>query len=198
MYTSGSVVRPLFSVFSRAVVQVLPSDDTSIENGYVLSETEKTYEVSGLDYYIYEISQIPDDVIDVMDEQIKDHVKAKVASGWTYKDSLKKMTVMGCYLLYPKDMNNRSSANYLYLVYKLDVQNEKSEKFSFYYYAEYRDILCTSDGDLQYELMNFNEPGDSFKKDSLWYYGYEKLSELYNKCVTTKVDRYKCESNIEE
>lgn len=169
-----------------------------LERGYVPTKTEMTYEVEGLSCYVTELEQIPADDLELMDEQIQDTLKARVASGWSYKDSMKNMTFLGCYLLYPKDMDNRDSANYLYLVYKIDVQNEKSGKFSYYYYAVYRDLLYTAEGDLQYDLMNFDTVGNTFTKDSLRYEGFEKLSELYNSCVTARIDRYKYVTDIEE
>jgi hypothetical protein len=169
-----------------------------LERGYVPTQSEKTYTVEGLAFYVTELDQIPDSVMNEMDEQIQDSVKASVASKWRNPDTFTGIKLLGCYLLYPKSMDNRDSANYLYLVYQIDVKPEDGSKFSYYYYAYYQDLVCVDDNEIQYDVMSYRQTSDTFRKDNLSYTGYEKLSNLYNNCVTARIDRYKCDTNIED
>ena len=137
-----------------------------------------------------------------MDGHNRDLFNANIANNWTEEEKLNNIELINYYLLTGKDGISVSTKNYLYFIYKIDVENPEGA-FTYYYYTYYPDVLLTSDGKCSYDLndaivpkgsMLFgNVSGEAYKTGEYFYKGYEKLEDLYNKHVTTKVAEYNCE-----
>ncbi len=181
--------------------------------GKVPSVSEAEFQVSGLSYYVTELGQIPSNAIDAMKSQAEDVYNAHVARSWGDGEKLLNFEYLGEYLLTPK---NGGSNNNLYIIYKARVHNTDTDskgKVEFdkmtdvYWYIRYRNLMIDGEGDLVFDVNSYDTVGNTFyvhsKENSWWgrswyYYGYETLDELYKNVVTSNMDSYNHEENINE
>ncbi len=180
------------------------ADDFAAEclrNGYIITETEKEYTVEGIAKYAMAIADIPKESYDKLDSHGKDMLKADSAD-WDTPESFKKCTLIGNYMLTPKADVSSASGNEIMFIYQIDVENGDT-KFSYYDYVKYRNIILLADGTCSFDLSAAETPdvgffgGDeNFKKDDLFYPGYEDLDSLFNNHVTKYIDQFDYESTI--
>lgn len=183
-------------------ISIIDSDEDIASAGCFVSQRSKEYTVEGLNYYAEKFADIPKQDIGIMDGHNRDLLNADIASSWAEEEKLNNIELINYYLLTGKDGISVSTNNYLYFIYKVDVENAEGA-FTYYYYTYYPDVLLTSDGKCSYDLndaivpkgsMLFgNVSGEAYKTGKNYYLGYEKLEDLYNKHVTTKVAEYNCE-----
>lgn len=109
-------------------------EDYCMSQGKIPSVTEKKFTVSGLSSYAMHLEEIPQESLEKMDNQAQETFQANVAKKWKDSSSLKGISLIGNYLLYPKgSVLNNHTHNYLYFVYKIDAENmESHEIFSYY------------------------------------------------------------------
>ena len=178
--------------------------DYCIERGYIPVETEHVYTVNGLASYISKLEDVPSDVISKMDSHAQDVLKAHVAKEWSDSESFKGMTLIGNYFLIPKDSSiSANTYNYIYFIYKVTAENMSSGgTFDYYYYSYYTDIVMLDDGTCSFDLNSIEVPegsryyGETFTVDRFYYTGYEDLDSLFNKHITSKIDKYQYESTV--
>lgn len=175
--------------------------------GYIAESDTKEFRVSNVPKYVTELSEIPDDILGKMKNQIEDAMLAQVASRWVETDSLSGMNYVGSYLLKLKDGMYGNASNYLYIIYKIDVENS-ADVFSFYTYGCFNNLIILEDGTCSVDLSNYQTPsgsgmfgmvsGEAFRKGEYYYLGYEDIESLFNNCVTANIENYEYESNITE
>lgn len=166
------------------------------EYGITYSSTEKDYEVSGLAYYVENLDDISEELLEDMETQAQDALKAHIAE-WDDPSTAQNISLQGYYFLSAKSETN-STHNLLYLIYKVNVKTDKGS-FSFYYYTQYKNIMNYEDGTSYADLTSYRTPATdyvSFRKDNLRYYGYEDVEVMYNKLVTAKLADYTYESTV--
>lgn len=181
-------------------------EDYCRSQGKIPSVTEKKFTVSGLPSYAMSLDEIPQESIEKMDNQAQETFRANVAKSWTDSNSMKGISLIGNYLLSPKDSSmNVYTHNYLYFVYKIDAENwdNNKEVFSYYYYTYFTDIMLLEDGTCSFDLSNSVYPrgmygSESFSTGKYHYEGYQDLDTLFNKQVTSKIDQYIYESTVQE
>lgn len=182
--------------------------DYCLEKGYVPTETEHTYTVNGLASYISKLEDVPNDAMSKMDSHAQDVFKANVAKNWTDSESLKDVQLIGNYFLTPKDSSiSTNTYNYIYFIYRITADNaEKGGLFDYYYYSYYTNIILLDDGTCSFDLNSIEVPegssffgsvsGEAFSTGKFYYKGYEDLDSLFNKHVTSKIDKYQYESTV--
>ena len=186
-------------------------EELCFEQGYVPTATENEYTVEGLTSYIQNIDDVTEDAFNKMDSHAQDVLKAHVADKWVNKNGLKKIELIGNYLLTPKDPSIYTSLHdKLYFVYKVTAKDETKPdddkaEFSYYYYSSYSEITLLPDGTCSFDLGSIETPigswftsGADFKRGDLIYYGYEDLDSLFNNLITANIDSYNYESTVEE
>lgn len=167
--------------------------------GYNAIEDNKEYVVPDLDRYVMGIGEIPQDTLDKMTKQLEDALRARVATSWEEKDSLKSIKYVGSYFLRPKENQIVYENNILYNIYKISVENSENN-FDFYTYCRFKDIIVLADGTCSVDLTNYTMPtgsaflgmvnGEAFTKGSYYYNGYEETDSLFNNCVTKNIEQY--------
>lgn len=180
-----------------------------MSNGYIPSETEFEYTVGGLASYATRLELIPADAMTKMDSHAQDVFKAGVAKSWNDSESLKNVELIGNYFLTPKDASIPTNTyNYVYFIYKITAENEeKGGTFDYYYYSYYTNIILLDDGTCSFDLNDITVPegssffgvvsGEAFSTGSHYYKGYEDLDSLFNKQVTSRIDKYQYESTVD-
>ena len=110
---------------------LMESEDTFVNSfGTVLSESEKTYTVSGLGQYINHVSQIPEETIEEVDSQLQDTLKADFAS-WE-NENLVNMEFIGNYVL-SSNNDEVDPYSYTYFLYKVTAENDRYDgPFEYY------------------------------------------------------------------
>lgn len=166
--------------------------------GITLGETEKTYEVAALPYYVHDTADIPSETLDKMIAQGEDAFRAYVARVWDRPDYLTDVVYAGNYFLTEKPEMNASMHNRLYLVYHITAKNpEPEEMINFYYYILYDNIIITEDGTCNIDIGSYTIPKDEFTFGTYRYVGFENRDSLFNACVGEQMDQYKYASNIQ-
>lgn len=180
-----------------------------MSKGYIPSETEFEYTVSGLASYATRLELIPADAMTKMDSHAQDVFKAGVAKNWNDSESLKNVELIGNYFLTPKDASiSANTYNYIYFIYKITAENEeKGGEFDYYYYSYYTNVILLDDGTCSFDLNGITVPegssffgvvsGEAFSTGSHYYKGYEDLDSLFNKQVTSRIDKYQYESTVD-
>lgn len=177
---------------------------------------EKEYVVEGLESYLSKLDEIDDVAMSSMQQQASDVYNAYVAQNWDESSKLVNLTYIGNYLLTIKDINSWGTNNILFLVYKAQVRNtyvndsgDKYDKINdIYWYIKYENLMVV-DGKTNVNVTSYSTPYDSFVIDSgvdngWWgtanwrYYGYATLDELYRVVVTSNIDSYNHEDNVDE
>lgn len=184
--------------------------------GKIPETLEKEYKVEGLEKYLTSAAELDDTALTAMQQQASDDFNAHVAQDWGEGEKLEDFTYIGNYLLTSKKQSSWNSKNRLYLIYKAQIRNEFSnEEKSYnkvndlYWYIEYEDLIVGTDGKVSVDVTNYNTPGDRFTIDAgigrnWWsnqewpHNGYQTLEDLYKTVVTSNLDAYNHEDNIDE
>ena len=182
-------------------------DETAIQEGYVLSQTEKQFVVEGLSYYVSSIQEIPDDMMEKMKKQTEDVIDSS-ATAWADGNEILNKEFVGNYLLVKKEGIRYGDENYCYCVYKVDATIDGEENFTFYYYVRFRNVMILEDGLCSVDLTNYDKPsgqgffgsvsGEAFIVGKYWFVGYEELDSMFNNCVTKYVADYTYETTVNE
>lgn len=163
--------------------------------------------VDGLEGCVTELTQIPDEILQKMDGEVRDKVAADAAATWAWK--LSEMESVGNYLLCSKDGNSYPQ-NYLYYIYKITELNEDTgETVSYYYYGLYENVIRLGDGTISVDLTDITVPkgklgfsgaveGEAFLRGEQYFVGYEDLETLFNKQVVAKSDKYTYTSTVNQ
>ena len=174
--------------------------------GEVPEETEKEYTVSGLVCPLKSLNQIDDDSMKTLKKQAEDVYASYMGQNWDETSTLESLTYLGDYLLTDK---NDSDGNILYLVYKAEIRSQYSDEEDgdtdttddIYWYISYSNVMLSDEG-LQLDLVDYRTPGETTEvegKGYNWsYYGYDSLDSLYKDVVTSNMDVYNHEDNVED
>lgn len=183
--------------------------------GMIPEAYEKEYTVEGLSSYIAKSSEISTEMLASMQQQAAGKYQAYVAQEWPEDAVLLEFTYIGNYLLTAKEPDLESN-NILYLVYKGQVQNSCANEEgaynkvnNIYWYIAYKDLILGTDGELTADITDYSTPSAEFTVDSgiskgwfftySWdYEGYESLDKLYKDVVTSNMDAYNHEDNVDE
>lgn len=194
------------TVGDTVVVTAEFDEENLLQQGYMAMGNTKEYVLSECDRYVMELADIPQETVNKMNKQFEDAIHAHVANNWEDKDSLESIEFIGAYLLTEKEGVGSSTKNVYCGVYRLNVDN--GEKFSYYSYCQFKNIIILKDGTCSLDLSQYKMPsgsaffgsvsGEAFIKDGLVYQGYEELDSLFNNCVTKSIETYEYESSVTE
>ncbi|MBR4671375.1 MAG: YARHG domain-containing protein [Butyrivibrio sp.] len=178
------------------------------EHGKAPETLEKEYTVEGLSSFVAKISEITDEGLSSMKSQAEDVFKARAAQNYGEGEELKSLDYIGDYLLTAK--GNSGNYNYLYLVYKAEIHNSYKtyDKVNeVYWYTAFRNLMTDGEGKLVVDTNSYDIPSHRVEIDSKvssgwfgtkswYYYGFASMNDLYKEVVTTKIDAYNHEDNI--
>ena len=176
--------------------------------GKVPESLKKQYTVEGLSSYVTKSSEIDEASLAEMQKQASDKYISRTAS-WGESETLESLSYLGNYLLTAKN----GEGNYLYLVYKAEIRNYYADSRQtydqvneLYWYARFEDLLVNEDGTVEVDLLDcvtpiksvmFDTSGGQGAWSKRWsYYGYDSLDALYAAVVTSNLDSYNYEDNI--
>ena len=175
--------------------------------GMIPKETEKTFKVEGLPSYATKLSEISDDIMAKMKQQVEDEYNAMMAANGSNYIKSNSLDYAGAYFLTSK-AGNTNTSNRLILVYKANATVDNTETkfkdtFDYYYAGCFDNIMILPDGTCSVDLSQCQTPNDSFTVGKSWfdaYYfsGYEKLDTLVNKLVTANINNYTYEKDIKD
>lgn len=179
--------------------------------GLVLSQSEKTYKVEGLDSYVSKKEQLSKDVIEQMKSQANDVITA-VTAQWNDRSKLKSSEYVGYYLLAAKDGGSSyRDKNAVYMIYKLTQSFTADEynpavDFSYYYTVKFTDVLVNEKGECSVDINDYDKcsnrfeskfkAGSSHNERSYYEYGYKTLDDFVQKCINASADRYTYETSV--
>ena len=172
--------------------------------GLVPEKDTFTYVVKGLPYYVNKLEEIDDATIEKMRKEAREDFLAYVARDWADPKTMIKAEAAGEYFLALKDGSDSSDKNYVYVVFKVTVSDNK-EIFNYYYYTRFNNLMMMPDGSISVDLSNTKGPdrrlflseSEGFKRNDVFYLGFEKIDSLFSACVTQNIDNYSYESSVE-
>lgn len=178
--------------------------DEALENNYVFTRTEKEYTVEGLPYYIYSLSEIPDDLMGEMrntaDEEMADFL-ANDINIISKKDIIDIESEYIGNMLWAFKSISSAYANHCYFVYKIHVKTEIDE-FVYYYYIEFYDLYMNIDGtvtlQVDYTGQTKGTMGEYFEHGEKIYDGFESVEDMINSWYERRGDNWTFDSNITE
>lgn len=170
--------------------------------GFTLSKTSADFMVEGLDSYVSDLSQIPDDYLAQMEAQSQDEMKSEVSSDWDNPEWFQSMEYIGSYLALQKPGTTLffSDENTVYMIYKVTADSPQGT-ITYYTYAAYGDVVIYADGTCYTDLVRVDMPNKyegSFEIGDYEYVGYQTLDRLYNQVLAPLLDKYTVTDNIEE
>ena len=158
---------------------------------------EKKYTVSQLSKYINDINEIPSDIIEKMDVQLKDHMTASFA-GWE-NENLESIELIGEYLLAAKPGFEMSENNKLVLAYRVKVNNPEGE-VEYIWFGYYNNLVKDVSGSVELDLSQIEYPVENnktspykikFQDESKYcYYGFMDYDSFYNAIITSNMEKY--------
>ena len=176
-------------------------DEYVARTGIVFSSTEVTYPVTGLEYYVSELSQITDTALSQMQAKAEEEFSAYVARSWGEESTLDSFSYAGSYLLTPQDPDSHlGNPNLLALIFHgaatIDYttssgdQNFKADQ-DFYWYATFKNLTVGADGENVFDVDDcITSLNDSFQvladniqsscgMPMVWTFkGYETVEDL--------------------
>ena len=173
--------------------------------GCIAESITKEYSVDGLSHYMTALSEIDEKIDNSIDENVRDKVTAEFAAS-DGEEVLNSMEFIGNYLLTPKKTDSGLPI-YLYYIYKINASNTEINDFTYYYYAKFTNPIVLEDGTCSIDTLDFATPevgwfsSEEYKpipEGKYVYPGYGKIDSLFNKCVTSNIDKYKYESTVKE
>lgn len=195
-------VNPSSGLSNGDKVTVTASLNDYSDADFVLSQTEKTFEVSGLDSYVTDISQISENYIQKLDAQAKDKIDSMSSQEVSYgRPGVKTREYIGAYLASAKSEESYHQ-NELFMIYKLTSNNGTSD-IEYYFYVNFHNVIEYSDGTLYTDIMDYNVPekswwtdDESFSSGDNTFAGYETLDKLYNQKIVSLKAEYNITDNM--
>lgn len=176
-------------------------NEQALEHNYILTQTEKEYTVEGLPYYIYSLSEIPDNLMEEMrntaDEELENFLTNDMSIIYNKEIIDIESEYIGNMLWSFKNIS-AAYANHCYFVYKIHVKTEIDE-FDYYFYIEFYDLYKDKDGEvtLRTESVGMTQRSDeeSFIHNEELYMGFESIEDMINQY---EEDKWTFDSNIAE
>ena len=170
--------------------------------GFTLSKTSADFTVDGLDSYVSDLSEIPDDYLAQMEAQSQDEMTSEVSSDWDNPEWYQSMEYIGSYLAVQKPDTTLffSDENTVYMIYKVTADSPQGD-ITYYTYAAYGDVIIYADGTCYTDLARVDMPNryeGSFDIGDYEYVGFQTLDELYNQVIAPLLDKYTVTDNIED
>lgn len=183
------------------IVTITAELNSSFENKYILTETQKQYNAERLSSYVENLNEIPQDTMTKMDQTFRDGYAAYLAKQ-NFSCTISDMTLLGNYMLFEKNtFSNNGSANYIYFVYKINADftyRDIAENHEYYWCAYYENVVLQPDGTVSADFEDLHMGSmDSFLIDAWIIDGCQDLDTLFNKNVTANTDNYNYESTVQ-
>lgn len=173
--------------------------DSEDVTGFTLSRTSAEFTVEGLDSYVSDISQIPEDYLSQMEAQVQDALTSQVADEWENPDWYKSMEYVGSYLMVAKGVPGFfSSTNTLYMIFKI-TSDSPDGIITYYSYGSFDNIMVYSDGTCYTDLSRCNIPNNfigAFTVGDYEFTGYETLDIFYNQIIAPELQDYTVTDNV--
>lgn len=179
-------------------------DTLLAQEGKTLAAVSKEYTVQDIPKCAEKLEDIPQDMIDKMDQNAQDKLNADAAVNWGTEERITDISMIGTYFLTAKEnadvydsWNGEYVYNKLYCVYKISVQAGESP-FTYYTFVGYKNVIIMADGSCSLDLSNTLTCDDRVStQDGYFYYdGYADLDTLKYKTVTANIDNYTYEEKF--
>ena len=160
----------------------------------------KEYEVTGLSSYIKRLSNVPQDVIDKMDEQIRAAL-AEDVSEWHETEIVDDVQLLGMYLFKPKKPTEGYPRNKLYMVYRVHYMNTKhGTDLHYYYWGSFDNVLKNGDGSIDVDYDVYDLTTHYYRVNSNYNYvdGFGTLEDLREALIDLAPEGTSLDSTVKE
>lgn len=172
--------------------------------GKLPSVTSKEFTVEGLASYAMTSAEIPSDMMEKLESQALDVVRAQAASDWNDSYTMTASECIGNYFLsakHPEDI--WGSTNKVTIVVKASLHCSDKDRcgltdMDYYTCVTFYNAMLLGDGTCSVDLSNYDRCGNSFYVGDSWdsVRGYEKLDSLFSNYVTAEIADYNYEDNV--
>lgn len=123
-------------------------DDNTLYHGYIITNKEQQYEVSGLDEYVDEYTDLTDEFLVTLKSEAEDSIYSYVASSYNDDNKMKDLSYVGYIMNSVIDGSSYvSSYNNMYLIYKGTVSSSDGnfDTTDVYFPVRFSNILLSND-----------------------------------------------------
>jgi hypothetical protein len=167
-------------------------EKTAAKEGYVFSQTSKTYKCEALDQYISNVGDLTEEQSNSLKKMGQDTLEAYFAQN---NYSTANIKYEGAYTLISK--SGSSSSNKVYEIFTVDVTVPKSyrstetetETKTLYVPVQMSGVLLKTDGSFEYETTP-SVTGSGVAVGVAYVKGYATGSEMYKAVITAQKDKY--------
>ncbi len=179
----------------------LSVDEFAEKFGMIPGVMEKTYEVKDVPYYLTDLSEIPEEDMEMLKNVFIDWYKDYVNKKWADPSTLGEIEYLGNYFLISKP-DSYSTGNYLYLTFKINAKHpENGKDVDTYLYVYYTNIIKNPEG-FEYGEATVPNTGwfmsESVTVDGYTYVGFASSDDLYKSHIETKVSQYEFTTDVKK
>lgn len=191
-------------IITVSIQYLSTATEQAAELNYVFKQTEKEYIVEGLPYYIFSLSEIPDDLMEEMkivsDEKMADFLSNNILITSNEKIVDSESEYVGNLLWAFKSISG-AYANHCYFVYKIHIKTSIDE-FDYFYYIEFYDLYMDKDGTVTLQVDYTGQPngtmGEYFEHGEKIYEGFESVEDMIESWYEQCGDNWSLDSSIKE
>ena len=169
-------------------------DSTLKECNVKINCNDKEITVSGLGRYVEKASELPQEILERMDNEIIEAYNIQFYSSAGEDEVVDSLEVVNRLFLYDEDSS--SDVNKYIVILKATVSNSEIQGGEYYYFGIINNILIDDDNAIMVDLENYTIPEDEtfeFKGDGGHYYiGYESKDDLYSRVVGSNYSVEEC------
>lgn len=131
-------------------VSIAADEEETVSHGFVVTQKEQKYEVSGLEEMVGAYEDLPDDVLNKIRTEAEEVVYSTAGQRYDNNTLMKNLAYAG-YIMNTQKDNGGCIYNELYIIYKGEISNSQEEfgPITVYYPVSFYDII-TSGGEFQY------------------------------------------------
>ena len=188
----------------KVTVTITGWDDYDVQEylaetyGIEAKSLTKEYEVTGLNEWITKLNDVPNSLVDEMDQRIRTAYEDDVAATWDETEKLTSVELVGTYLIVPKD-DYLYDSNYFVLVYKNHYENVGEDKIStdYYSYGAFRNIMKNGDGEVTVDLDDYEVAGTIlYVGEHNYVFGYESFDSFYDSLMQPLEEHCDIDSSV--
>lgn len=166
--------------------------------GETVSENTITGEINGLPEYVQNIDQIPETLIEKMCHSAEEDLYRSYSDHYT----LESCEYVGMFFLKSKSSGS-DAFNKAIVIERVNLSSESiwadEKQPDFYYYCEFSDLSCMSDGIVTVDLSNYESPKTRYENPAniTDYKGAKDIMTIFDKYVASRANGFDYETTIE-
>ena len=168
--------------------------------GKKMTENTKEYLVENVSYYMRNVDEIPNELMDKMEKHGEDVLTSYVArQQWSNPQVVDRMEYIGNYFMHRTSGKvNPMSKGYNSLIFLYEIEaTYYNYEITYYYTVTYDDIIMLKDGTCTVDLgAGYGSKSNFWAEGMELFYGYTDLDSFFNNCIAPYIDKFEYTTNV--